>query len=274
MYNLLVANFSRLKKNIFFWGMIVISIIIGLLLILNNTTWVTPGVDTLLTSNIIYVGFFISIFVSFFVGIEYADGTIRNKIIAGHKRSQIYLSNLIVSIVGAIIIELAYLFTILSVGSIALKPPTLDFSTLIMVFVDIFMFIIAYSAIFNFVTLVCSDITVSTVINIILIIVMFVIILIIETPADAEKTTTIYNDGEEIEVLNPNYPGDNIKNICRTILYSLPLGQSMEIQSAISELSLKGESNVNINVMYLYSLVVIVTVSLIGIYIFERKDLK
>ena len=42
------------------------------------------------------IGIIIAIFTGLFLGVEYSDGAIRNKITIGHKRINIYLSNLIV----------------------------------------------------------------------------------------------------------------------------------------------------------------------------------
>lgn len=50
-----------------------------------------------------------AVFVSIFLGTEYGDGTIRNKIIAGHTRNHIYLSQFIVSAAACLTIYLVTL---------------------------------------------------------------------------------------------------------------------------------------------------------------------
>ena len=44
-----------------------------------------------------------SFFISFFMGSDYEEGTIRNKIIIGKKRRDIYLSNLLISFLALMV---------------------------------------------------------------------------------------------------------------------------------------------------------------------------
>ena len=70
----------------------------------------------MLTIYIFVLVFMIPAFVSLFVGTEYSDGTIRNKLIIGHTRLSIYLSNLITGVAAALIFTAAYLIAGLAVG--------------------------------------------------------------------------------------------------------------------------------------------------------------
>lgn len=78
MYNLIKAGFFRLKKDIIFWLFIFITI---------GTTAYTLysakdiALDRIINDYMMYIGLFIAIFVSIFVGKEYSEGIIRNKII-------------------------------------------------------------------------------------------------------------------------------------------------------------------------------------------------
>lgn len=97
MYKLLKADFYRLIKNKIFWGIIIITLFMGCFF-LNNLEFLGNSIELLIMSHLGTIGFFISLFTTLFVGLEYANGTIRNKIVAGHSRIKIYLSNLIISI--------------------------------------------------------------------------------------------------------------------------------------------------------------------------------
>ncbi len=64
----------------------------------------------------IYIGAVIAVFSSFFIGTEYADGTIRNKLAVGHDRVRLYLSNLITVVAAGVLFHLAYLLAVVLVG--------------------------------------------------------------------------------------------------------------------------------------------------------------
>ena len=84
MIKLLRAGFFRLKKEIMFWLFIIATILVAGIRIL--TTSHDEPLDKFLYDYIIYIGLFIAMFVSVFVGKEHSEGIIRNKIIVGHTR--------------------------------------------------------------------------------------------------------------------------------------------------------------------------------------------
>ena len=100
MSKLLSVNFARLKQNKAFWISMVITFLFG---------GYAPFANYMQMQDMNFeytleMGFFnysvlafilLSIFVSLFLGTEYSDGTIRNKIVVGHTRIHIYLSSFI-----------------------------------------------------------------------------------------------------------------------------------------------------------------------------------
>lgn len=49
-------------------------------------------IDSAFFSVAIYIGIILSVFCSLFIRTEYSDGTIRNKLIVGQKRSAVYFA--------------------------------------------------------------------------------------------------------------------------------------------------------------------------------------
>ena len=159
MYKLLNASFSRLRKNKIFLGLVILTLIIAAFMLISeyldkvkyssvfgissNTT------DILLMKFINIVGFFIAIFTSLFVGAEYSDGTIRNKIVAGHSRKNIYLSNLIVSIVVGLILEFIYLIIISIVAIPVFGAIQMSYSQFLLILLDMIMIIIVMTSATN-----------------------------------------------------------------------------------------------------------------------------
>ncbi len=65
--------------------------------------------------------FLIPAFIGFFIGTDYSDGTIRNKIMVGHRRGYIYLSNFITVLAGSEIIYLGSLTEVYILGRCLFK---------------------------------------------------------------------------------------------------------------------------------------------------------
>ena len=224
----------------------------------------------MLTNFINIIGFFIAIFTSLFVGAEYSDGTIRNKIVAGHSRKNIYLSNLIVSIVVGLILEFIYLIIISIVAIPLLGSIQMTFSQLAVILLDIIMIIIVYSSIFNFIALICSNITISTVSSLLLILIMFVIDMLLSPTANSteyiQKNIVMDEQGNityEI-VKNEDYPGKIIQTTCKTIINFNPVSQAIEISG--NKINMNEEDFNNMKVYPLYSLGLIIIITAIGIY--------
>ena len=280
MYKLLNAGFYRLIKNKVFWGILIITLGIAGVFLYNQLDDSTNVIDNLLLDHIGIIGFFISIFTTLFVGLEYANGTIRNKIVVGHSRIKIYLSNLIISITVGIIIELSYMLVIAIIGIPVLGGLQIPLSQFILILLNIVMIIITYSSIFCCITLLCQDITISTVIGIILVIAMFVIEGILSLTANTEKYSYQITRNEqgvvtkEIIGINPNYPGETKKKIAQTILYIMPTGQANFIASGVSNQIKFNEEPINTFTLLLYSLGTTIVINIIGIYCFNKKELK
>ena len=286
MYKLLKANFFRLVKNKIFWGIVIITILIANFIlfntILNQQGEIKEGIDNILVMYIHFIGIFIAIFTSLFVGTEYSDGALRNKIVIGHSRKHIYLANLITSIVVGICIELIYMLVITVVGIPTLGTLQMTTEKFLFIVLDIIFIIIAYASIFTCVTLLCSDITVSTVTCIILVLVMLVVSMALSSTANATKYYENYSQNEngEIEVYqepNPGYPGDFKKNVAKTILYCIPTGQASQIASQVNKHPFQMVDYMSDNELktaFLYSLGMTVCITGLGIYCFKRKDLK
>lgn len=273
MYKLLKAEFFRLKKDMIFWLFIFLSIGVAGFTLFRHTNSSVEKIllDKFVNEFIMYIGIFISIFVSIFVGKEQSEGIIRNKIIVGHKRIDIYLSNLIISIVTSIFSYLIYLTLVLLIGIPLYGDLQMALYEFAMSILNVFLVIIAYCSIFNFVTMISSEVTISTTICIILFIAMFVVVgslsLTVNNPKYITHTYTDEQGNQSIisQEPNPNYPGEEAVKIARTIYYFIPQGQANDIANGETEY---------LSELPLYSIVFISIVNIGGIYLFKKKELK
>ena len=288
MIKLLRAGFFRLKKEIMFWLFIIVTIAVAGIRILTTVHY--EPLDKFLYDYIIYIGLFIAMFVSVFVGKEHSEGIIRNKIIVGHNRISIYISKLIISIVVSLLCEFIYIAIMYLIGSKIYKPLQMTISQLSIIILNAVLIIITYCSIFNLISMICSEITISVVMCVIIFVIMFVAEMIIGKTANEPKyiTSSSWDNGVRTIIsqeLNPNYPGDDIVKLAKTIYLLLPQGQAQLITNSKltdsdeikEQLYTKEEIEEYIKTIYqmpIYSLIVIGVVNIGGLYLFSKKELK
>lgn len=120
MSNLLSADVFRIFHSKWFWlclgGMLVLS---GAFVMMQYTAMdYTVPLSRVIFLPMSFFGMVVAALVSLFVGEDFSDGFIRNKIIAGCSRSAIFASNLIVSCLACMIIYLICTLFTAAVGSL------------------------------------------------------------------------------------------------------------------------------------------------------------
>ena len=110
MNKLLSSNLNRLMKNKVFWlgmaAVFVISIVSMLSACRNQVTAENAALEFHYFNILPIIGVFSGSVLGLFLGTEYSDGTMRNKIIIGHTRLNVYLSSMIMSVVVSTLITL------------------------------------------------------------------------------------------------------------------------------------------------------------------------
>lgn len=275
MSKLLYANFSRLKKDITFIIAMAMMILLGVIICISNYMDMVRyddlvKFDSIFFGSIGYIGVLIAAFSSMFVGTEYSDGIIRNKIVIGHRRSDIYLSNFWVCTVAGLWSNLCYIIVVCVIGIPLFGFLETSFSMTLVLFLDCVLLIVAYSAIFNLVAMLISNKAHATIISMLLIFVALIAAAIIFGMLAAPEfisPVTITVDGQMVDnsVPNPRYLTGIKRNIIQTIQDILPTGQSLQIAG----LNVK-----NPGWMAMYSVIIAILINVIGIFCFRRKNLK
>lgn len=271
MIKLLKAGLFRVKKDNILYIFIILTCFIAIFTIAKNIPNREIQFDKLVNTYIMYIGLLIAIFISIFVGKEYSQGIIRNKIIVGHNRKAIYLVNLIISIIVSIFCEMIYFLLIFIVGNILHAKMELSLSQYLMSILNTCLVIISFCSIYNFISMICKNITVSTVLCIILFILMFIGENAVGLTAFSRRYiehSMIDENGNKYIIsqeINPNYPGDQKVKIAKIIYLLIPQGQAMEIANNDFELMKQ---------MPIYSIILIIFINIFGIFIFSKKELK
>ncbi|HKM33455.1 MAG TPA: ABC transporter permease subunit [Lachnospiraceae bacterium] len=269
MSKLLSAEFMRLLKAKIFWicfgFMAAFGIFIGLK--------VEKGVDFDQAFFIfpLVMGFVLAAFCSLFIGTEYSDGTLRNKLIVGHKRGVVYLTNLLVCFTAALSMTLVSLFTVCVLGVPRLGWFTEDTKVILLLLLISFLLLLSYTAVYTLVCMLISSKAIAAVGCLLGVMVLMVVAATVKSRLEEPKYYDFYTytdsagTTEEDTQPNPNYLSGTKREVYQAVLEILPTGQSLQISlwTVVNPLRMAG-----------YSLIIIFVTTLAGILVFQRKDLK
>lgn len=271
MNKLLKANFSRLKREWSLWIVAGVTLAVAIVKIFDSYGYIENVVlDDLIFEMIPFIGILYSLFIALYLGKEYNDKTMRNKLIVGHKRENIYLANYIVCLVGVL-----FICSMIFLGSFCAGVPLVggwsgEIRTLI-VYILISVFIsAALASILTLLCMLCSKHALSAVLAIALtFLLMLIAIIVYNALCEPEMTSEIHMtlNGVEIgdPIPNPVYVSGGQRTVYEFLMQFLPTGQGILI--ANDEVT---HPVLNI----IYSIAITVIVNLCGIIAFKKKDLK
>lgn len=252
MSNLLITNYMRLWKDKIFYCFLLFMGVAGLYNAVSFMFQLSePGVGTL--SNVffkytIYILVLSSIFCSLFVGTEYSNGTLRNKIIMGHSRQKIYFANLITCISANLIMCLAYIVT--SLAGISMGFATAMIDTFVGVLCS-FAVVCSVSSLFTMITMLSKRKSIATVICIVI-----AFLLVLYGMYVRDTTLIAQQQGKPnmfYEFLNDFLPG------CQMLQLSLDPETTTETSPII---------------IFIYAFFLFIITTTIGLSLFKKKDLQ
>lgn len=279
MRKLLSANFFRLWKDKIFWLCMGAMLIYSVVYLLNGSRQAAIdlseynySIDIYYFNFAVVIGLFCALFCSMFLGTEYSDGTIRNKIVVGHTRTSIYIANLITAFTATLLIMIVWLIGALvaipTLGIWKMGIPNLLVYLLIAV-----MFEAALSAIFTFVCMQSTNKAITVAFSVLLFFgLLFFASMTYTALNEPEMTSGIQITANGMEMSeptpNPNYVSGVTKTIYEFIIDFLPTGQGIQMWQ------LEIANAARIVRMLLSSVAITVLTTLVGIFIFKRKNLK
>lgn len=286
MNKLLSAEFVRLFKSMIFRVCMLFSAGLGAFLVLmrwldvkkHPSIYEQLGVecsnaDGLVFTGGIYLIFAMAVFIGIFVGTEYSDGTIRNKLTAGHTRGSIYLSKLIVCAAADIMIHFLYIVVVLIVGNLFIGGTTIKVTEALLFTLGSTAAVLAFTAILLlFSMLIQSKAAGSVVCLLATIIMLFATMMIwqrLSAPEYYEAYSYVDEDtGKTVSVereKNPKYLEGTKREVYEFLNNVLPVSQIYQIVMNISD---------NIEWMALYDGIIIVVTTGVGMVVFKKKNLK
>lgn len=276
MTKLLRANFSRLFKDKVFRACVIIMAIYALVFMLyggfrasQDTSGTIAKIESYYYSFIMALGAFAAFSTSLFIGTDYSDGTIRNKIIVGHSRSSIYLANLITNFGSSLILMLVWMVLAL-VGIPLLGFFTIPLSTFLLFILLMFLICLAYAAIFTLVSMLSGNKTLALALSVIIFFVLLITASMCMNALDEPEMISgimMTSEGMKFGEGTPNhrYVAGFMRTVYQWIIDFLPTGQALQI--AFARIG-------NIVFCLCSSVAITIGTTLIGLFVFNGKDLK
>ena len=212
----------------------------------------------------------ISSYVSIFVGKSFDWGTVKNKITVGHSRRDIYLSFLIVSMVGTLVFIALFLIPYSVFGSLVYEDMSISFKALVFVLISAVFVLLSVTAI----SVAMMETIGSRVIS--MIVSLFVVFALLLIGNYAEE---LLNEPEMIS--NSMIMVDGAFQFADSYPNPRFLAESKRwIYEALRDATLGGQMSQIMNMecdwirVSLYSVFSSILATLVGCIIFSRKDLK
>lgn len=275
MTKLLRAGFSRLFQQKIFWILSAGTIAIGLFEIITQyfdslKFGMETHFDSAFFSYLPIIAGCAAIFCSLFIGTEYSDGTIRNKLVVGHRRANLYVSGYLVSLCAALLMSAFWIILYVTLGLALLGKPVLPFSTLLLQNGIAFLTLAAFNGIYTLISMSFSKKSNMAVLCLLLFLGLIIGASLIQSQLEAPEFVndyTLTQSGVEVSEMlpNPRYLSGIKREIYQWIQDFLPGGQAL--QFALSNPAHPGK-------MALYSFVIIIITNLVGIAGFHKKDIK
>lgn len=274
MRNLLHANLSRLKRDGIFWLCVFTTLVCSAGFMI---TWCLEALEKGNSQDLdlFYfrfapaMGFFYAVFSCLFLAVEYSEGTIRNKLVVGHTRREVYLSSFLTIFAATLCVALAWL-----AGSLAGVPflgfPTLGFTGMTLCVAIVIGFTAAFSAIYTFIGLLNDrrSVTVITIsVWLILELVTSFLGVALHEPEVVKNGMISMEDGTLAVLTSPNpyYISGVQRAVYEFLIDLLPAGQADSLQNILLDHPLR---------MLLSSAFITAAATFGGLRLFERKDLK
>lgn len=279
MSKLFFAYLARLKKNGAFWCFLVFMAGFGVLApVIARYEMMKYGVsyssESRFAWHVMLTGVITALFTAWFLGTEYSDGTIRNKLVAGHLRRNIYLASLGSCVFANLVILTVHMLIIGVFGHFLIAPFRMKAGDIALFYLLSLLVGIAFTSVYTMFVMQNQNKSASVVTCALACLTMFVaafyIYSLLEAPEMIPKGDVyVYmSSGSSVpmEMMpNPKYLSGVWRTVYEWLEDILPYGQAVSLAEWKLDNSLR---------MISCSLGVTAGTTLVGLYRFGRKDLK
>lgn len=268
MKNLLCAYFSRLWKEKMFWAAMMFMAAAGFFFTaLHYCTHpesnYTPEEFCFNFYRLIGVG--IAIVCCLFLGREFQDGTLRNKLIAGHSRWKIYLSSLMVNTAASVLLALGYFMAACLCGMPVFGGFVVSSGEVMLLILSCVLSVAVYASLFTMIQMLTGSRAMAVVLCILLALGLYVC---------SEAIFNVFYEPAMWDYLyNPNYPGDAMRGFLEVLYKFLPTGQGF-LLTKYTQAAYLPTQNIPYALLPCYSGMLIALTTGAGLLSFQKKRIS
>ena len=258
MIKILRADFLRLRRSFAFRLVLIGMLVLAAVFMVMQATSMDYTVPL---SRVIFLpmslyAIAMAAFVSAFVGTDYSDGFIRNKLLTVERRSSLVISQIIVCCVACVIVYVVVTVFSAVVGRFFFENDV-EGTVFLLYFLLGLLMSIVLGCLYSVVTLLCGNKTQAVIWCMGLAFVM----LFLSLHTNDQLVQTVYRNG----VYNPHYLR-GIRRVVYSVLHDLnPTGQAAQLSSWEVWHPARG---------FLFDILLIVVFALLGCGLFRRKDIN
>lgn len=274
MSNLLRAGMQRVKRDKWLWGGIFIILAYNIFGCISQYEAVIKyqkekGLEDVVFMFMLFPAITLAASVSVLVGTEFSDGTIRNKIVTGKKRSAIYLSASILCSIEALITYVISMSVLVLVGiplfGFFRQPPSeIGYELLLGM-----LLCLVYASLYNMIAMVNQNKAYTAIICIILgFLLLFASSYLyqsLDSPQFYEYADVIDGQAKIVTQENPYYVTGLRREIYQFLMDALPSGATMQMLTGTASHLVRLVVNAVCNIIIFNG---------IGMYLFKRRDIK
>lgn len=239
MKNLIRAGIRRYTHNIVFWLSIVFTVVVSIISAKNAREFYFDDFYCVLTF------FAFAVLISWIVGRENDEGIFRNKVVSGHTKGQIYVSELILGVGACLILFLLFATVFIAFNWYVFTKASL--SVLIRIFLDSMLVNICFAIILVTLSCIITKRYIVAIVNIILVLALIFASYTVQSIVEQDEYFIEYEyedkvvtdefgthiqqveiEGSEHKVKNPKYIDGFARDICEVLYDILPYGHMTE----------------------------------------------
>lgn len=225
--------------------------------------------DKLFLGFALMVGPALAVFTSLFIGTEYAEGTIRNKLATGSTRVQVYLSNFVSCAVAGLLLDALIIVCVSAIGVPLFGGFQSPIREVVSLMLCGLLLTVCYGALFNMLAMLIPNRAVNAIVSLLLMVVLLIaaagLLARLEEPEVWNAAEYVGGQFVFHETPNPRYLNDAQRAVYELGMDLLPGGQSIHISGMMANHPVR---------MAVLSVAETVLFNLAGLFFFRKKDLK